>query len=340
MIRIACTNCKTVLSIDDAFAGGVCRCQHCGTIQTVPAHAKNRAATAGAVTGSKAIYHRGGKSDPSSDSLDELSAAVASSGLSGSGLTSNRLQRRGPLSSAGSKQSTTMIFAIVGGVIVVLVIIIIWLATRGGGGGASNGNSAQSQGGTNSVPAPTNNTVAAVSGPNFCGIRLDVPAVVYVLDRGGATKEVFGSLKEAALKSAATLGPDRKFQIVFWHNDSEDAAYPASSTTYASKENIAAATRAIDDVFAFGASDAGPAIQKAVAQSPGAIILATAKGDQLDNSWTDQMLTARGSSNAKIYTIDLSSSGGASQPLKNLAAKTGAQYVQVSSSTLSAFANR
>ena len=24
MIRLACTNCKTVLLIDDAFAGGVC----------------------------------------------------------------------------------------------------------------------------------------------------------------------------------------------------------------------------------------------------------------------------------------------------------------------------
>ena len=34
MIRIACTNCKTVLSIDDAFAGGVCRCQHCGSFPT------------------------------------------------------------------------------------------------------------------------------------------------------------------------------------------------------------------------------------------------------------------------------------------------------------------
>ena len=30
------------LEIDDAFAGGVCRCQHCGTIQTVPS--KKRAA--------------------------------------------------------------------------------------------------------------------------------------------------------------------------------------------------------------------------------------------------------------------------------------------------------
>ena len=41
MISITCTNCQTTLSIDDAFAGGVCRCQHCGTIQTVPSKKKD-----------------------------------------------------------------------------------------------------------------------------------------------------------------------------------------------------------------------------------------------------------------------------------------------------------
>jgi hypothetical protein len=48
MIRIACTHCKTVLTVDDAFAGGVCRCQHCGTIQVVPAHLKSSVAPAAA----------------------------------------------------------------------------------------------------------------------------------------------------------------------------------------------------------------------------------------------------------------------------------------------------
>ena len=46
MIRITCTNCKAQLSIDEAFAGGVCRCQYCGTIQTVPKHMKEGVAGA------------------------------------------------------------------------------------------------------------------------------------------------------------------------------------------------------------------------------------------------------------------------------------------------------
>jgi hypothetical protein len=40
MISLPCTHCQKVLTIDEAFAGGVCRCQFCGTIQTVPAHLK------------------------------------------------------------------------------------------------------------------------------------------------------------------------------------------------------------------------------------------------------------------------------------------------------------
>jgi len=40
MISLTCTSCKRALEIDDAFAGGVCRCQYCGTIQTVPANLK------------------------------------------------------------------------------------------------------------------------------------------------------------------------------------------------------------------------------------------------------------------------------------------------------------
>ena len=40
MISLPCSHCKTILTIDEAFAGGVCRCQHCGTIQTVPGHLK------------------------------------------------------------------------------------------------------------------------------------------------------------------------------------------------------------------------------------------------------------------------------------------------------------
>lgn len=45
MIELTCRKCRQVLCIDDGFAGGVCRCQHCGAIQTVPAPPRTRRST-------------------------------------------------------------------------------------------------------------------------------------------------------------------------------------------------------------------------------------------------------------------------------------------------------
>ena len=92
MISISCTSCKTVLTIDDAFAGGVCRCQHCGTIQTVPSRLKDTGQSgsgvvAAAAAKSKALYRNEARADLGGTGLDELAEIVASSGLAGSGLS-------------------------------------------------------------------------------------------------------------------------------------------------------------------------------------------------------------------------------------------------------------
>ena len=48
MITLTCNQCQAHLEMDDAFAGGVCRCQYCGTIQHVPSQLKRRASHPGA----------------------------------------------------------------------------------------------------------------------------------------------------------------------------------------------------------------------------------------------------------------------------------------------------
>ncbi len=335
MIRIACTNCKTVLSIDDAFAGGVCRCQHCGTIQTVPAQAKAGAAVGGqGLGGSKAIYQSGSRSAEPGTGLDDLAGAVASSGLTGSGLTSRRLTRPVAGNAAvATKKSMMPVVIGVGTVIIVLVAVIIWLATKGSGG--AGGNASQNTVSTENTGPVTPPVVANT--PNFCGIKIDAPSVVYVLDRGMGTREVFGALKDAAIKSASTLGTDRKFEIVFWSNGEDVVAYPDASTTYAMKDNIAAAQRSIDDVSAYGASDIVPALKKALAHDPGVLVIATAK-DYLDDAWVNDVLAARGSSSVKIDTVNLGASP--SVALKAIASKTGGEYRDVSHADLGAYSGK
>jgi hypothetical protein len=58
MISLTCTSCKKVLEIDDAFAGGVCRCQYCGTIQTVPSALKKVIRPGSPGVAAKTLYQR------------------------------------------------------------------------------------------------------------------------------------------------------------------------------------------------------------------------------------------------------------------------------------------
>jgi hypothetical protein len=142
MITIACTNCKTVLTMDEAFAGGVCRCQHCGTIQTVPSHLKHGAAAgtpAGqAVGASKSLYQQTRAHTDAASGLEALGDAVTSSGL-GSG----RLKappRVNPPAGASidrapaeprAKNPLLVPLVIAVGVLVLLVIgLIIFMVTR------------------------------------------------------------------------------------------------------------------------------------------------------------------------------------------------------------------
>jgi len=156
VISITCTNCKTILTIDEAFAGGVCRCQHSGTIQTVPAAPRPTGGLAPKATAvSKSLYQGQERSKPgptAATELAELADAVASSGLSGSGLANRRntesqspaalasresaeqpLDRRGLLLiivAASALAAVLIVFVVVSAVTVLLLPRLLRLAIR------------------------------------------------------------------------------------------------------------------------------------------------------------------------------------------------------------------
>src|SRR2546423_4609786 len=97
MITVICTRCRAQLEMDDAFAGGVCRCQHCGTIQTVPSMSKIKRQMAPTAVAPGPIgpavpsatpqpqASGNGIQPPADDGLDVLAEAVASSSGLGRG---------------------------------------------------------------------------------------------------------------------------------------------------------------------------------------------------------------------------------------------------------------
>ncbi len=312
MISLTCTNCRAVLEIDDAFAGGVCRCQTCGAIQTVPSRLKQVAASGKA--GPKTLYTRParGEAVPSSG-LDELAQIVASSGLS-----SGRLRAKAP-PAAPAKQAPSRGRALLigGGALVALAIGAgIWMALPA----QKDSGRATGLGGATDVAVQRS---LASAGATFCGVPLDDRVVIYVLDRGSGTADLFSYLKEVALKSAESLGNDRKFQIIFWNNGTDDA-YPSAGPTYATAQNLEAARRALDGIYAHGQTDVASALSKAVSAAPDAIVLATGKGWQLDDGFVDQVLKIRKGRPIKIHTFAL----GGTEPsaiLASIAQRTGGE---------------
>ncbi|MBV8781990.1 MAG: hypothetical protein JO353_11385, partial [Phycisphaerae bacterium] len=272
---------------------------------------------------------------------------VASSGL-GSGLTRSALassrQKLAGLDKSSRLDSsaisvppkpsrTPLVIALAGGC-VVLIGVVIWLVMTRNTGTASNApsvapNTIAAGDSSNNAAQPT-----AAGQPQFCGIPIMGTSVIYLLDRGNSANQIFDSLKQATYGSLATLGPNRKFQVMFWDNHSDDISFPPSEPTFATPENITACTKALDDVVAFHQSTVTGPLKKAVAENPDVIVIVTAKGFELDDAFAADVRSIMQGSGVKLDTVSLR--GAECEPLKKLAKEFGGAYKAVSDSDLRA----
>jgi hypothetical protein len=356
MISLTCTHCQTVLSIDDAFAGGVCRCQHCGTIQTVPMHLKHGATVkagasdANSANGPKALYQSQrspGKGRPdeaigvgSGTGLEDLADVVASSGLAGSGLSTSLKPRKGkrrpPVSTAVATpppRSKTPVLVATGALLVAAVCLTgWWLSASATKQQQSQSGTPQPNGGTSS-PTGNGDAPAPAAGSQFCGVPLEGSSIVYLLDRGDSAKEVFDPMKEATYSSIQGLGPDRKFQVLLWDNGTTEAGYPSGSVTFATPANLDACRKALEDVSAEHQSTIQSPLKRAVAEAPDSIVIVTAKGFELDDAFVSDVQSILGSSSPKLYTFSLRTG---SPALETLAKRSGGAYKSLSDGALRA----
>lgn len=352
MIQLTCTKCQALLTVDDGFAGGVCRCKHCGTIQTVPAQIRRPPTPTGvgvphAPDSPKTLFQVPSPSSPGASSLDELAQVIASSGLSGTGLTAERTRTPPP---HAPRPNTTLLISTAAAALLLLAAVVAYLVTH-----PSNPTVDQTPTQTQKSPPHLANLPAdpqlepasspqvsdplsqlpAAKTPAFMGLSLSGPSVVYLLDRGSGTIETYDHLKLAAFNSVDSLGPNIKFQVIFWETD-KTVAWPTDAVTYATQQNASACRNALADVYCFGQSRIEPALQKALAQNPAEIVVATGKIG-LDDKFVSQVMAARKNSNAKIHTFCLGDTG-SPDALKSLAQKTGGQFRQVSIPDLRLFA--
>jgi hypothetical protein len=114
-----------VLQIDDAFAGGVCRCQHCGTIQTVPASLKRDGRGGSATPAAKALYQRKTRASRSqSTSAPPATAAPAAVESS----RERKPRAAAPVHATPKRDLRQLrpVLIIAGAAVVVIIAIILW----------------------------------------------------------------------------------------------------------------------------------------------------------------------------------------------------------------------
>ena len=327
VIQLTCAQCQATLEVDDAFAGGVCRCQHCGTIQTVPrpgalleSQGTNGAAAAEAPRALYQVKSRSGASSAPSG-LEELAEVIHSSGLSGSGL------RNPPAGEIGVghviSNRLPIILAIIGAVAVLAIATLVALLMK----------SAPAAAPATALPDGTVVPSAAGTGtPNFAGLDLSAgQKIIFLIDRGDATADFFPGLKALAARAVQSLGPDRKFQVILWDNGSVDA-YPTLGPDFGTAEQASKLQAWLDDVATGRPTDVMPALKAALAQSPDTLVLVTAKSNQLTDSTPDfaaDVLGQLGGRKIVIHAITLGQ-GAPGDPLKKIAVETGGHFIILS----------
>lgn len=315
MISITCTKCQALLTMDDAFAGAVCRCQYCGTIQTVPAQLGAAASTKQHV-GAKTLYQRKGPASSTStgqsSGLDELAQSVSSGSGLGRMTSPAKLPADPGPDSAQAEQKTHK-----GNPLLPILIGIGLLVLIGLGIGVFL--IARSHGGT------------TAGGPHFAGVTINGKRVIYLLDNGNSNDIFFDPLKAACYRSLDSLSSDRKFQVMLWDNKLDATEYPSDGMHNATATEIAACRKALADTVATGNSHLSGPLKKAVAEHPDAIVIATAKWD-LDRDDRDALAEAQGAG-IKLYTFGLGAAP-ESGDLKLAASASGGQFKHLSAGDL------
>lgn len=323
-IRMRCSGCRRKMSVDDAFAGGACRCPYCRAIVLVGGRPRE----------SDAERPYAPLSRP--DNPDEPLVEVVEEPTAAEPPMADPVRVQGWV-------TLVLMFLIVG-----MIAGAVWLgvalsnrkpapaevpSSGGDSGGAPQASPLPSAvPRTNpSAPVAENPFKAAAPGPTAAGVPI-APPVVYCLDCGGSMKNVFDYARYMTRLSVISLGPQQKFNIVLASEGGEKSL--AADYRSGGRAGDANAREFLSAASPVGTADLSRALSGAIARGPRTIVL-MCRGEVSGAEALGRKAKAAG---IVIVAVGMACDSAAEKTLSALAAATGGHCRVLSESALSVWA--
>jgi hypothetical protein len=309
-IKIRCQDCKKKISIDEAFAGGMCRCPYCKALVYVEDAAGGRGKSSGGARPT-APTHRPAAPGPAAPAQAQAHPHAAAE--AGTPADVEHVPMARPVKIQGI-------------ITIVLLVLLVFMI-----GGAVAMALFYLHGDRDGVPPPPTTQpviidVKSKDGAGVVDIKITAP-VIYVMDGGSGMRSVFDSARIAVLNSVESLG-DGKFNVIVAGEGGDTVISPG--LTAGGKSAAGKLTPTLQEVIPTGAADISRAITAAIAMKPKTIVLLTRKA-------VDDPAGLAGRAKAQgtvIHTIVIDGDSEAIESMKKLAGDTGGQTRTFSSGGL------
>jgi hypothetical protein len=292
-IKIRCQDCSKKVSIDEAFAGGMCRCPYCKALVYVEDFAAG---------GARPVAPTSRPAAPGQTSPAETQARAEAEARAAADVEHVPMAR--PVKIQG----------------IITIILLVLLVFMVGGGIAMT--VLYLRGGKNTyVPLPVTQPARIDKmpehGAGVVDISITVP-VIYVLDGGSGMRSEFDSLRVMVLNSVESLG-NGKFSVIV-AGEGEDKVI-APDLAAGGKDGVQTLTPMLQEVIPAGAADIQRALKAAIARKPRTIVLSTRKPVYDVMSLAEQA-KAQGT---VIHTIVIDGDSEVNELMKKLAEASGGQ---------------
>jgi phage FluMu protein Com len=298
-IKIRCTECRKKISIDEAFAGGMCRCPYCKAIVYVPEDKSQ------AEAGARPAVPTGRPDVPTSRPAAPGAVPPAPPGAQVA-VAEDHIPMAKPVKIQG------IITIVLLALLVIMVAAGVTLALM----------YVRPPDYNRDVPddtQPVRPLEVSKKGPAVAGIQLDEGDVVYLLDGGSTMQSTFDGAVMMTENSVLSLTDKGKFTILVSGEEKDRFLFEESQP--GGEGGQAKVMEVLRGTIVSGASNLPRALKAALAKKPRTIVLIARK--VVDDA-AEVVKEAR-QQGVKVHTISLDGDSEVKQSMKALAEITGGE---------------